>query len=391
VSVPPAVPRVVIAPDKFKGTLSAREVATHLRRGLLAQRPGLDVQVFPIADGGEGTLHAAWEAGFERVDAPAHGPTGVPGSASYARRADTAVIELASVSGLACLPGGTLAPLRATSRGAGDLMAAALDAGCRQLILGIGGSSSTDGGAGVLRGLGARLLDASGADLAEGGTALRELSRLDLSGLHPGLANARVIVARDVDNPLLGSRGAAAVYGPQKGASPEDVRVLEDGLRCWAEVVTATVGRSAWDEPGSGAAGGVGFAALAVLGATLVPGIEVLMQVTGLEKKIPSASLVVTGEGSLDDQTPHGKAPAGVAAAARRAGVPVVVVAGQSTLDPTTARATGFDEVYTLADVASSLEECFARPGPLLEELGRRIAADRFPSGRRGVDSLDPV
>src|SRR5690242_14854043 len=272
---------VLVAPDKFKGSLTAAEVASHVAAGLRrAAGGGLAIACVPVADGGDGTLDAAIAAGFGRVPVRASGPTGEPVDAAYGRRGELAVVELASVCGLGLLPGGRREPLRASSFGMGEVIGAALDAGCAQMVLGVGGSASTDGGAGLLQALGARVHDRAGAPLPPGGGALREAGSVDLSGLHPAIRHTGFMVASDVDNPLYGPQGAAAVYGPQKGASPADVAVLDQGLRRWAAVVTAAGGASRADEPGAGAAGGVGYAALAVLGATLRPGIELVLDLT---------------------------------------------------------------------------------------------------------------
>src|SRR6476469_1539809 len=264
--------RVLVAPDKFKESLTAREVAARVAAGIGAEAPGVEVEQVPVADGGAGTLDAAVAAGYTRVEVRAQGPTGEPVTTAFAARDDVAVVEMADVSGLALLMPDRLDALGASSYGTGEVVRAALDHGCREIVLGIGGSASTDGGAGMLQALGARLFSSEGRELGRGGAALADLARLELSGLHPALAETRVVVASDVDNPLLGPDGAAAVYGPQKGASPADVAVLDEGLRRWAAVVTAAGGASRADEPGAGAAGGVGYAALAVLGATLRPG-----------------------------------------------------------------------------------------------------------------------
>ena len=368
------MPRVVIAPDKFKGTLTAAVVASYVEAGVRAGCPGVDAVMVPIADGGDGTVAAAVAAGFDSVPVRTSGPTGVPVATSWARRGDDAVVELADVSGLTRLPEGRPAPLRSTSRGTGEVIAAALDAGCRRIVVGIGGSASTDGGAGLLVALGARTLDADGLPVGDGGAALDEVLTLDLTGLHPRLGEVEIAVACDVDNPLTGPHGAAAVYGPQKGADADDVERLDTALGHWADVVAASTGRDLRDVPGAGAAGGVGFALVAVLGASARPGAEIVFELTGLRDLLPGADLVITGEGSLDEQTLRGKAPAAVAAAAHAAGVPVVAVAGRCLLDRATWEAAGFADVLTTTDEAGSLEASLAAPGPALERIGRRLS-----------------
>ena len=367
--------RVVLAPNAFKGSLTAAKVAGHLAVGIRRATPGTDVVVAPVADGGDGTLDAALATGFTRVAVLAHGPTGRRLESAIAVRDGVAVVELAAVSGLALLPGGRPDPLRANTFGVGELIVAALGAGCRQVVLGIGGSASTDGGAGMLQALGVRMLADDGTDLPLGGIALGGLARVDVGGLDSRLADVRVVLATDVDNPLTGPEGAAAVYGPQKGATAEDVAALDAALVHFAGLLDP----SAAALPGAGAAGGTGFAALAVLGATMRPGIEVVLELARFNELLQVADLVVTGEGMLDLQTLRGKAPAGVAAAARAAGVRCVAVCGQNQLAAEALAEVGISQVYALTDVEPDVRRCIARPGPLLERLGERIATEWWP------------
>ncbi|MFI5626038.1 glycerate kinase [Nocardioides sp. NPDC051685] len=370
--------RVLVASDKFKGSLTAAEVAAAVSAGMRWGRPGVVVDAIPVADGGDGTLAAAESAGFTLVPVTVTGPTGSPVRTAYARRDDIAVVELADAAGLARLPGPP-DPLGASSLGAGQAMAAAIDAGCRRVVLGIGGSASTDGGAGLLRGLGARLLTASGAPVPDGGVGLEQVARLDLSELRRRVEGVvEITVACDVDNPLTGPRGAAAVYGPQKGADPDQVRRLDAALGHWADVVAATTGADHRDHPGAGAAGGVGFAAVALLGAELRSGIDLVLELVDFASALDGATLVVTGEGALDEQTLHGKAPAGVAATAARAGVPVVAVCGVNHLDHDRLRAAGIGAAYALADIEPDLSRCLSNGAALLEQLAERIAADHL-------------
>ena len=379
--------RIVIAPDKFKGSLSAPEVARHLEKGLVtawtasAPSSALEVLRIPVADGGEGTLDAAVGSGFTRRSAAVSGPTGQPLTADFAVRGREAVIEMAAASGLAALPGGR--PDSATARtssslGTGELIRAALDAGCRQIILGVGGSANTDGGAGLLQGLGARLLDAEGNDLPPGGAALARLASIDLSNFDTRLDEARFLLASDVDNPLLGDQGAAAIFGPQKGASTEDVAALDSALDTFVQVLAEEIGPRALkaaDAPGAGAAGGVGYAAIAVLAATRRPGIDVVLEFTELAERLAGADLVITGEGSLDEQSLLGKTPMGVSRAARTAGVPVDAVCGRTTLTAAQQQQSGFRQVYPLTALEAKVEVCIAQAGPLLEQLGQHIGA----------------
>jgi len=376
--------KIVVAPDKFKGSLPAAQVAAAIAAGLrsgLARAgcPAAELVTIPVADGGEGTVDAAVAAGFERVPVTAAGPAGDPVRSGCARRGEVAVVELAGACGLARLPGGRPAPLAASSFGAGEMLRAALESGARRIVLGVGGSASTDGGAGLLQALGARVLGAGGELAAPmGGGALRDVTALDLTGLHAALHGAEIILAADVANPLTGPDGAAEVYGPQKGASPAEVTALAAGLRRWAAVVAATIGTDWSQVPGAGAAGGVGFAALAVLGATRRPGIELVLDLAGFETALDGADLVITGEGSLDTQSLAGKTPVGVARAAGRHGIDVVAVAGRSTLTAAELGAAGIAAVYPLSDLEPDLERCRAEAASLLHRVGQMIARDRL-------------
>lgn len=363
---------VLVSPDKFKGSLTALEVAEAVEIGIGSVAPEIPVTTLPVADGGEGTVAAAVAAGFERVRISARGPEGDPVTASDAIRGETAVVELAEASGLQRLREGSPAPMLASSLGTGDLIAAAVDAGARRVVLGLGGSACTDGGAGMLTALGARLFDASGAELAPGGAALALLDRIDLSGMDSQLSTVEFELASDVDNPLLGKHGAAAVYGPQKGAAPAQVRALEQGLARFAELLDA----DSAGLPGAGAAGGVGYAALAVLRARMRSGVELLTELLGFADALRGARLVITGEGALDEQTLYGKAPAGVAELARAAGVPVLAVAGRCQLEPERFRVAGIEAVYALTDLEPDSARCIAKAGPLLTELSARLAGD---------------
>lgn len=370
--------RVLVAPDKFKGSLDAHQVADCVISGMRAVDPGVDAIAIPVADGGEGTLSAALAAGFTRVPVVASGPTGRPVHTAYARRGTAAVLEMADVSGLARLPDGRLAPLTASSRGTGEVLAAALDAGCTSVVLGIGGSACTDGGAGLARALGARVLDAHGRELPEGGAALADVIDVDLSGLHPGLASAEIVIASDVDSPLTGPAGAAALFGPQKGASAPDVAMLEQGLRHWAVALAAATGSDLSGRPGAGAAGGVGLAGLALLGGRLRSGVDLVLELVGFHDHLLRAELVVTGEGALDAQTLRGKTPVGVAAAAAAAGVPTVAVCGTSKLSPGDLHEAGLAAAYALQDLEPDLDRCMAEAAPLLERLGRLVATEHL-------------
>ncbi|TGZ13720.1 glycerate kinase [Streptomyces sp. S816] len=370
--------RVLIAADKFKGSLTAVQVAERVTAGLRRVLPDLAVEALPVADGGDGTVAAAVAAGFERREVRVAGPLGEPVTAAFALREGTAVVEMAEASGLHRLPAGVFAPLTASTYGSGELLRAALDAGARTIVFGVGGSATTDGGAGMLAALGARFLGEDGAPVPPGGGGLAGLARADLSGLDPRLSSVSLVLASDVDNPLTGPKGAPAVYGPQKGASPEDVRALDAALGHYVAVLEDSVGARAVEyavAPGAGAAGGIGYGAL-LLGARFRPGIEIMLDVLGFAPALSRASLVITGEGSLDEQTLHGKAPAGVAAAARAAGKEVVAVCGRLALEDRALRSAGISRAYPLTSVEPDVSRCIADAGPILERVASRIAED---------------
>ncbi|MER7917075.1 MULTISPECIES: glycerate kinase [unclassified Streptomyces] len=370
--------RVLIAADKFKGSLTAVQVAERVTAGLRRVVPDLEVEALPVADGGDGTVAAAVAAGFERRQVRVAGPLGEPVTAAFALRDGTAVVEMAEASGLHRLPAGVFAPLTAATYGSGELLRAALDAGARTIVFGVGGSATTDGGAGMLAALGARFLGADGEPVPPGGGGLAGLARADLSGLDPRLSSVSLVLASDVDNPLTGPKGAPAVYGPQKGASPQDVRALDAALGHYVTVLEAAAGARAVQyaaAPGAGAAGGIGYGAL-LLGARFRPGIEIMLDVLGFAPALARASLVITGEGSLDEQTLHGKAPAGVAAAARAAGKEAVAVCGRLALEEAALRSAGISRAYPLTSVEPDVSRCVTDAGPLLERLASHIAED---------------
>jgi len=366
--------RVVLAPDKFKGSLTAAEVAAAVAAGLVDVLPQLETILLPVADGGDGTVAAALSAGFDEIIVDAVGPTGEPVRAPYALHADRAVVELAAVVGLTGLPEGRFDSLGSSTYGLGLVIADAIRRGAATIVLGLGGSASTDGGSGMVQALGARLLDADGNDLPPGGGNLTRLARLDLSPLRDTLGDTTVIVASDVDNPLLGPNGAAAVFGPQKGADPDEVQRLEQSLRQWSQLVSEATGRNDAERAGAGAAGGAGFAALALLNAEIRPGIELILDLIDFDRRVVGADLVVTGEGSLDQQSLAGKAPIGVARAA--AGVRVVAVAGRLQLSPQALREAGISAAYALTDLEPDLDRCIAHASSLLHRVGAQIAKE---------------
>lgn len=369
--------KVVIAPDSFKESLSAAEVAAAIAAGLREVWPQAELVCRPMADGGEGTLTALIAAtGGEYRETLVRDPLGEPVAAQWGwiTGSRSAVIEMAAASGLHLVPPARRDVLRACTYGTGELIRAALDAGATRIVLGFGGSATNDGGSGMLRALGARFEDAAGQPLAPGGAALAQLAHIDLSGLDPRLAQVDFEVACDVDNPLCGPRGASQVFGPQKGATPEQVRQLDAALARFADVCAQTLGRADRDLPGSGAAGGIGFAARAFLAATFRPGVELVAEVSGLEQALIGADLVITGEGRLDLQTLHGKTPMGVASIAKRHGVPVVALAGTLGAGYQQLYGHGIDAAFSLAPGPISLAEALADAPRLLRQRAADIA-----------------
>jgi glycerate 2-kinase len=369
--------RVLVAPDKFKGTLTAEQAAEAIAQGWRRGDPGAEVEAVPMADGGEGTLDALVAAlGGERFAETVSGPLGDPVHAEFAvvstEEGSLGVVEMARASGLDLISPARRDPKRTTTRGTGELILAACRTGIERILVCIGGSATNDGGAGTAQAVGVRLLDGNGRDLAPGGAALLVLARIDMSELDPSVARASFIVATDVDNPLVGPEGAAAVYGPQKGASPEDVALLDSALGHLAAVIHRDVGLDVRSMPGAGAAGGLGAGLIAFLGARVRPGVDVVMEAVGLRKRMEKADLLVTGEGMFDEQSLHGKAPAGVLRAAEEFRLPAVVLCGQKRIDPPETA------VFALAD-RFGLEPALERTRTLLEDLAAEVAA-----GRRG-------
>jgi len=334
--------RVVLAPNSFKGSLSATQAAAAMAAGVRRVAPDADVAVVPIADGGDGSVDAFVSAGHSRVAIVTRGPTGEPGEAALAVKGRHAVVELASSCGMSRLPNGVTAPMASTTEGLGDALRAALDLGADRLLVCLGGSASTDGGTGMLSALGATLTDADGRVVPPGGAGLADIADLDLATLDPRMLTAQVTVAADVSSPLTGPAGAAAIFAPQKGAAPDEVAALEAGLRSWSRVLARVTDRDVAQIPGAGAAGGTAAALLAVFDAGITPGAAVIADLVGLDDRLESADLVVTGEGRLDRQSELGKGVAVVAARALAADVPVLAVCGRIDLTPSELEAAGF-------------------------------------------------
>jgi len=369
----PALMRVLVAPDKFRGTLAAAEAARAIATGWRRVRPGDEVDEVPMADGGEGTLDALLAAlGGRRRTARVRGPLGDPVEAAYGlletegRR--TAVVELARASGLGLVSGSRRDPLRASTHGTGELILAACRDGADEVLVCVGGSATVDGGAGIAQALGVSLLDAAGRPIGPGGADLLELDRIDVTSIHPAVRSTRIVVACDVDNPLVGPEGAAHVYGPQKGASPEQVLLLDRALGHLAAVVHRDLAIDVRSRPGGGAAGGVGAGLLAMLGARLRPGVEVVIEAVGLRTRLEAADALLTGEGAFDRQSERGKVAGGVLAAARELGVPAAVLCGRADLAPDGVLVASLAERFGLERAMSRTRRC-------LEELASEVAA----------------
>jgi glycerate 2-kinase len=370
-------PVAVIAPDKFKGSLTATRAARAIAEGWRAVygRRGHTMILVPMADGGEGTVEAFVANGYRRITCSARDALGRDIDAAFALDGTTAVVELAAASGLARIRERDRDVRFASSAGTGQLILAALDAGAKTIVVGLGGSATNDGGAGILRSLGARFYDDNDHDLAPGGAPLARLARIDLSGLDPRLEHTKFIAATDVIHGLVGPYGASTVFGPQKGATPEDVRELDAALQRFADVTAATLGRDLRDAPGSGAAGGAGFALLAYMNAETRRGAEFIGTLCGLPAALARATICLTGEGSIDAQTLGGKTILGVATLARHARVPVVAFGGSVTAAAELAlRARGVTCV-PIADGPGSLEDAVKDGRELLKRAATRTAA----------------
>ncbi|WP_432378021.1 glycerate kinase [Duganella sp. P38] len=370
--------KIVIAPDSFKESLTAMAVANEIEAGFREIFPDAEYRKLPVADGGEGTVQAMIDAsGGKLVALQVSGPLGAPVSAFYGLMGDgqTAVIEMAAASGLELVLPSQRNPLRTTSFGTGQLILNALNAGARRFVLGIGGSATNDGGAGMLQALGGRLLDAGGADLAPGGGALDKLERIDLSGLDARIKDCVFEVACDVSNPLVGPQGASAIFGPQKGATPDMVARLDDNLRHYAAVIARDLGKDVADVPGAGAGGGIGAAMLVFLGGSLRPGSEIVTDAVGLDAAVADADLVITGEGRVDGQTVNGKTPVGVARVAQRHGKPVIALGGSLGANAAAVHEHGISAVFGSVSRPCTVEEALAGAAANVRGAARNIAA----------------
>ena len=370
--------KIVLAPDSFKESLSALQVAKSIERGFKQVLPNAEYVKVPMADGGEGTVQSLVDAtGGRIIKKTVTGPLGEAAEAFFGILGNekSAVIEMAAASGLHLVPATKRNPLLTTTRGTGELIAAALEYNVNHIIIGIGGSATNDGGAGMAKALGARFLNSNGQEIAEGGGALSDLAAIDLSSLDSRLAHVKIEVACDVDNPLIGPKGASAIFGPQKGATPEIVNQLDENLAHYAEIIEKDLGVKIADVPGAGAAGGLGGGLLAFMQAELSRGVDIVMEAAKLSDIIAGADLVITGEGKIDGQTIFGKTPIGVAKTAKKHGVPVIGIAGNVAGDSDAVHEYGIDAIFSIVPGAVSLQEAFLHADKFVERTARNIAA----------------
>ncbi|GJJ02980.1 glycerate kinase [Duganella rhizosphaerae] len=370
--------KIVIAPDSFKESLTALAVANEIEAGFREFFPDAEYVKLPVADGGEGTVQAMIDAsGGRRVELQVSGPLGEPVAAFYGLMGDgaTAVIEMAAASGLELVPTAQRDPLRTSSYGTGQLIRDALDAGARRFVLGVGGSATNDGGAGMVQALGGRLLDAAGRDLQPGGGALDGLQHIDLSGLDARIKDCVFDIACDVSNPLVGPQGASHIFGPQKGATPAMIEQLDANLRHYADVIARELGQQVADVPGAGAGGGIGAAMLVFLGGSLRPGSEIVTAAVGLDAAVADADLVITGEGRIDSQSIHGKTPIGVARVAQRHGKPVIAIAGCLAPGAAVVHQHGIHAVFGAVSRPCTVEQALAEAAQNVRSAARNIAA----------------
>ena len=370
--------KIVIAPDSYKESLSATEVAQAIEKGFREIFPDAQYVSVPVADGGEGTVEAMIAATHGSAhSALVTGPLGEKVNANWGMSGDgkTAFIEMAAASGLALVPPDKRNPLITTSRGTGELILQALDSGASNIIIGIGGSATNDGGAGMVQALGAKLCDANGTEIGYGGGSLNTLNTIDVSGLDPRIKRCAIRVACDVTNPLVGEQGASRIFGPQKGATEPRILELDRNLAHYADIIKKSLGVDVKNVPGAGAAGGMGAALMAFLGAELKSGIEIVTQALNLEEHIHDCTLVVTGEGRIDSQSIHGKVPVGVANVAKKYHKPVIGIAGSLTRDVGVVHQYGIDAVFSVLTSIGTLEEAFRGAFDNIYRASRNIAA----------------
>ena len=377
--------KIVVAPDSFKGSLSSTQIAEAVEKGIKKIDPSITVLKVPVADGGEGTVEAlVCTSQGKIITVKVTGPLLNKVDAFYGISADgqTAFIEMAAASGLALLDRSEYNAMKATSYGTGELVLHALDQGCRSIIIGLGGSATNDGGAGLLQALGLRLLNHNQSDLAFGGGSLGDLFAFDQSRFDPRIKETNFILACDVENPLCGSQGASAIFGPQKGASPSEVTFLDDCLRHFADLIERDFGKQVAEIPGAGAAGGMGAGLMAFLDARIVKGIDLIIEVSGLEANIADADCVITGEGMIDHQTAFGKTPMGIAQLAKKHNIPVIGIAGSLGQDLDQLYEMGFTSLFAIADRPMTLDESMHGAKQLIEKLAVNMIR-LFLAGKR--------
>lgn len=368
--------KIVIAPDSFKGSLSAKEAAISIERGIKKVDETIEIIKVPMADGGEGTVESLVESmNGKIIKVKVHDPLMREIEALYGILGDgaTAIIEMSAASGLPILKKEDRNPMKTTTYGTGELIAHAIEKGCRKIIIGLGGSATNDGGAGVIMALGGKLLDKEKKSIGLGGEALSKLDSIDLSSIHKDIKKCIFIAACDVDNPLIGERGASYIFGPQKGADEDMVKVLDKNLEHYGGIVEKFLNVSILQYPGAGAAGGLGAALLAFLNAELKKGIDIVIEATNLETKVKDADLIITGEGMIDYQTQFGKTPFGVATLAKKYNKPVIAIAGGIGKDAFVLYEKGIDSIFSIVDKPMDLEEAIERGAILLENVSERI------------------
>jgi glycerate kinase len=367
---------IIVCPDSFKGSLSAVDACEAITQGVRQVLPQAEIVRLPLADGGEGTVEALVSAtGGRYLECEVQGPLGAPVAARFGVLGDdtTAVVEMAAASGLTLVPPDERNPLVTTTYGTGELIAAALEAGCTRVLVGIGGSATNDGGAGMAQALGVRLRDEQGEELPPGGAALARLAAIDISGLHPKARQAQFLVACDVTNPLVGAQGASAVYGPQKGATPEMVAELDASLAHYAQVIAAQLHVEVADIPGAGAAGGLGAGLMAFLGATMRMGIALVLEAVNFGQYLEAADLVITGEGKLDSQTAFGKTLFGVGRMGQQYQVPVVALVGMLAADPADLPGMGIQAAFSILPGPRSEEQAVRHAGEYLQMATEQV------------------
>ena len=370
--------KIVIAPDSFKESLTALEAASAIENGMKQILPEASFVKVPMADGGEGTVQSLVDAtGGKIITKNVTGPLGTPVNAFFGISGDekTAIIEMAAASGLHLVPPGERNPLVTTTRGTGELIAAALDYGVEHIIIGIGGSATNDGGAGMAKALGIMLLDSDGKEIGEGGGALNRLAAVKMDGIDNRLESVKIEVACDVDNPLTGKKGASYIFGPQKGATQEMVEVLDNNLQHFAEIIRTDLGKDIEHISGAGAAGGLGGGLTAFLSAELKRGIDIVLEAANLESHLLDADFVITGEGKIDGQTVFGKTPIGVAKTAKRHNIPVIAIAGNIASDSEIVHEHGIDAVFSIVPGVISLDDAFKNAPTYVERIAANIAA----------------